>query len=167
MSTFTFTYSRTHTSVFVADNMRNVLRDIVMWSGLDSTKLIDQWSVIGRAIQTWLRSDDLLEIVIEFFVPGLTNLRGRWDFPIQYDGSGNDDDMWVARDHIRRTIEKAGRPPANAAYEIILVTRRGRPDVSGMGPATLRSTEGFISRTSGTAIATPDIMASIKYWRAA
>src|SRR5271156_3414498 len=112
MSTFTFTYTRTHTSVFVADNMRNVLRDVVMWSGLDPTNLIDDWSVIGQAIQTWLRSEDLLEIIIEFFVPGWTNLRGRWDFPIEYDGSGSDDDMWVARDHIRRTIEKAGRPPA-------------------------------------------------------
>lgn len=28
MSTFTYTYNRTHTSIFVADNMRNLLRDI-------------------------------------------------------------------------------------------------------------------------------------------
>ena len=75
--------------------------------------------------------------------------------------------MWVAREQIRRTIDKAGRPPANATYEVILYALSGRPDVPGMGPATLRSTEGLIGRTSGTAIATPDIMASLKYWRAA
>ena len=75
MSTFTFTYTRTHTSVFVADNMRNVLRDVVMWSGLDPTNLIDDWSVIGQAIQTWLRSEDLLEIIIEFLRPYLSAMK--------------------------------------------------------------------------------------------
>ncbi len=167
MSTFTFTYNRTHTSTFVADSMRNVLRDIIKWSGLDPTKLVDDWPVVGNAVRTWLNSGDLLEITIEFFRPGETKVVVRWDFPIRYDGIGIDGDMWVAKEHIRRTIEKAGRPPSNADYRIILTALPGRPYVADMVPAEFFSTDGLIGRSSGTAIATPDIMASIKYWRAA
>lgn len=167
MSTFTYTYNRTHTSIFVADNVRNLLRDIINWSGFDPTKLVDDWQVVGQAIQTWLRSGHLTEVTIEFFVPGSTRLAARWDFPVTYDGSGVDSDMWVARELVRRTVEKAGRPPANASYEILLSTSPGRPDVPRMGPATYRSTDGLVGRSSGTAIATPDVMAGLKYWRAA
>jgi len=167
MSTHTFTYNRSHTSIFVADNMRSILRDIVSWSGLDPTKLVDDWQVVGPAVQAWLRSGHLYEISIEFFLPASGKLVGRWDFPIAYDGNGVDGDMWVAREHVRRTIEKAGRPPAPSSYEVILWAHAGRPHVDGMGQAALRSTDGMIGRLSGTAIATPDIMASLKYWRAA
>src|SRR5690349_19290167 len=103
MSTATFTYNRTHTATFVADNMRNVLRDIISWSGLDPTKLADDWLIVGEAVRTWLQSEDLLEITLEFFMPGSDRIVARWDFPIRYDGSGTDDDMWVAKEHIKRT----------------------------------------------------------------
>ena len=167
MSTHTFAYTRTNTSIFAADNMRNLLRDIISWSGLDPTKLVDDWAIMGQAVQTWLRSGHLTEITIEFFLPGAPNVVGRWDFPITYDGSGVDSDMWVARELVRRTIEKSGRPPVHASYEVLLATLAGRPDVQGMHPATHRSTDGLIGRASGTAIATPDIMAGLRYWRAA
>jgi hypothetical protein len=164
MSTHVFTFNRTHTSTFVADNMRNLLRDIITWSGLDPTKLVDDWDVLGNAVRIWLRSGHLYEIVMEFYMPGTSGLVGRWDFPITYDGSGVEDDLWVAREHVRRTIDKAGRPPPAARYTIILRTHSGREDVPGMVLVELRSTSGMVGRSSGTAIATPDIMASLKYW---
>ena len=167
MSTLTFTYNRTHTSIFVADNMRNAIRDIIKWSGLNQTRLVDDWGVLGNAVRTWLGTGDLNDITIEFYRPSDGALISRWDFPISYDGSGVDDDMWVAKEHIRMTIEKAPRVPTNAVYRIILLTRPGRPNVPGMSSTNYRSTDGMVSRNSGTAVATPDIMATIKYWRAA
>ncbi len=167
MSTYTFTYSRTHTSVFVADNMRNLLRDIISLSGLDPTNLVDDWKTTGEAVKTWLSTGDLTRVTIEFFIPGSNKACLRWDFPISYDGSGVDDDMWLAKELVRNTIAKAGKPPANAKYEVILSTKPGRPNVPGMSSVEFRSTEGLVERTSGTAIATPDIMATMKYWRAA
>lgn len=168
MSTYTFTYNRTHTSVFVTDNMKNLLRDIIMWSGLEPTKLVDDWEgVLEEAVRTWLRSEDLEKIVLEFYVPGKEDVVARWDFPISYDGSGVGDDMWVAKDFVRRTIEKSQNPPANASYRVVLIAREGRPHVSGMVSTTLRATNGLTGHVSGTAIATPDIMASLKYWRVA
>lgn len=167
MSTFTYSYNRTQTSVFAADAMRNVLRDIIKWSGLDQTKLVDDWIVLGTAVRTWLATGDLEEITIEFYRAGDGTLISRWDFPISYDGSGVDDDMWIAKEHIRRTIEKAPSVPSNALYRIVLSARPGRPDVDGMTSTSYKSTNLMVSRSSGTAVATPDIMASIKYWRAA
>lgn len=167
MSTVVFAYGRAHTSVFAADNMRNLLRDIVAWSGLDQTQLVDDWSVVGNAVRTWLRSGDLLEVTLEFFLPGSNVACGRWDLPISYDGSGVDDDMWVAKSLVRQTIAKVGKPPANALYRVVLTHRPTAESVAGMYPATLRSVDGLVSRQSGTAIATPDIMATLKYWRAA
>lgn len=166
-STHTLTYSRTHTSVFVSDNIRNVLRDIIKEGGLDPTKLMDSWfSDIGTAVKRWLESGHLKEVVIEFYRPGSNEAVARWDFPISYDGSGSEDDMWISKRHIIRTIAKAAKPPGDATYRIILTHHAGAPDVEGMCSTEFKSTEGLVCRSSGTAIATPDIMAGLKYWRA-
>lgn len=166
-STYAITYSRTHTAAFVADNIRNVVRDIIREGGLDPTKLMDDWQTVGPAIKIWLESGHLEKIVIEFFIPGSNTASARWDFPITYDGSGVDDDMWVSKEHIIRTIAKASKPPSNAVYRVILINSPGRPDVPGMVNAEFKSTAGLICRNAGTSIATSDIMAGLQYWRAA
>lgn len=165
-STYTLTYSRTHTSVFVSDNIRNVLRDIINEGGLDPTNLMDSWSSnIGTAVKRWLESGHLKEIIIEFYRPGSNLASARWDFPISYDGSGSDDDMWISKRHIIRTIAKAAKPPTDALYRVILTHYPGEPYVEGLCDTAFKSTEGLICRSSGTAISTPDIMAGLKYWR--
>lgn len=166
-ATHTFTYNRTHTAAYVSDNILNVLRDIVREGGLDPTQLMDYWaSSTGNAVRTWLSTGDLTQVTIEFFAPGSNVAAGRWDFPVNYDGSGTDDDMWVSKQNILRALAKTQKPPANAKYEIILSTKPGRPDVAGMSSTQFRSTAGLVSRSAGLAIATPDIMAEAKYWRA-
>jgi hypothetical protein len=166
-ATHTLTYSRTHTSTYVADTMRNVLRDIVTAAGLDPTHLLDSWSSnLGRAMRRWLESGHLTGVTIEFYVPGSNQAAARWDFPVSYDGSGSHDDMWISKRHISRTLEKAEKPPANAAYRVVLTHSAGAPDVEGMCDTEFKSTAGLVSRPSGTAISTPDIMAGLTYWRA-
>lgn len=167
MAVSTFTYTRTHTATFVADHIRNQLNRIIQAAGLSPSQLLDDWTVVGPAVRTWLESSHLETVTIEFFKPGSDTLQLRWDFPIAYSGSGVDDDMWVDRDHVQRTIEKVGRPPAGCVYRIILTNRRGRPDVAGMSAATHRSTAGLVSRSTGTAIATHDLTAGLNYWRPA
>lgn len=167
ISTYTTTFTRAHTATFVADNMRNVLRDIIRENGLDPTRLMDLWDgPTGDAARIWLEGGYLKKITIEFYRPGSLRAATRWDFPIRYDGSGVDDDMWVDWQHLRRTLAKAAPPPSDCVYCVILRLWPGAPDVPGMGDAKLRSTEGLVSRETGTVIATPDIMISIRYWRA-
>lgn len=167
MTVSTFTFARTHSAVFVADNMRNQLRELVKAAGLDPTKLIDDWKVIGAAARAWMEGGYLTGVTIEFFRPGSDRALHRWDFDIGYGGSGVDDDMWVDRDHIRRTIEKAGKPPSGCTYRVLLSTRSGRPDQPGMVRQSFKSTEGLVSRACGTAIATQDVTAGLRYWRPA
>jgi hypothetical protein len=165
MSVSTFAYTRTHTATYVADNMRNQLKRIIQAAGLSPEDLVDSWDVLGEAVRTWLRSGHLKKVILEFYKPGSDKLEGRWDFDIDYDGSGVDDDMWVDREHLRRTIEKAGQPPSGCRYRVVLRHDPGAPGVTGMSSATLRATEGFVSRAAGTSIATADIMAGLNYWR--
>lgn len=167
LATYTVTYLRTHTATFVADNMRNVLRDIIRDVGLDPSDLLDDWDVIGRGVRTWLESGHLQKIIIEFYWHGSSSAVTRWDFPINYNGSGVDDDMWVDREHLRRTIAKADRPPLGCKYRVVLINGPGRPYVPGFVATTLLSTEGLVNRSAGTVIATRDIMASIEYWKSA
>lgn len=73
--------------------------------------------------------------------------------------------MWIDRAFIQDAIAKATAPPSGCIYRILLTTRDGRPDVSGVGPATFRSINGLTAREAGTIIATPDLMASARYYR--
>lgn len=163
----TTAYTRSHTSTFASDNMRNVLRDIIRDHGLDPTALMDSFErVLGRAIRTWMETGHLQKITIEFYRPGTGKLDTRWDFPIRYDGNGSDD-MWVDWDHLHSSMAKAQPPSRDCRYEVILSTKPGRPDVDGMASCQFRPTDGLVARETGTVIATPDIMASATYWRAA
>lgn len=165
ISVKTTTYTRTHTAAFVSDKMRNLLKRLVYHAGLDPKQLLDEWSDwIDRAVRTWLETGDLLSIIIEFYLPGSDDAAARWDFPIRYDGNGVDE-MWVDRDFFEESFVKAEAPPKGCLYRVALRTKEGRPDVPGVSSTTLRSTAGLVARESGTVIATPDIMASARYYR--
>lgn len=158
-------YARTHTAVYVSDKMRNLLMVLVRHHGLDPEKLVDAWSDwVDRAARFWLETGDLLEIIIEFYLPGSAVATARWDFPIRDDGNSMDV-MWVDKEYFIKSFIKAKCPPANCLYRVVLITREGRPDVPGVGPTTLRSINGLKAREVGTVIATPDIMASARYYR--
>jgi hypothetical protein len=165
-STYTFTFNRTHTATFAADAMRNALRDLLLGVGLDPLSLVTSWSVNGEAARTWLRSGHLRELVLELYVPGSSKVAARIDIPIRYDGSGVSDDMWVDREHVRRTAAYIGKLPAHYRYDVIFRLAPGAPPVVGMGDATLRGTGGLSARSAGTVIATPDIVGGLRYWRA-
>lgn len=160
------TFARTHTSVFVSDKLRNFLKLLVRHYGLDPQGVVDAWSDwVDRAARTWLESGHLEAIIIEFYWPGSNDAVARWDFPIRYDGNGVDE-MWIDRLFFEDSLPKAKPPPAGCSYRIVLKNSPGRPDVPGVGSTTLRSTDGLISREVGTIIATPDVMASARYYRA-
>lgn len=158
-------YARTHTAVFVSDKLRNFLKILVRHYGLNPQGVVDAWSDwVDLAARTWLETGHLEAIVLEFYKPGSTCAAARWDFPIRYDGNGVDE-MWVDRLFLEETFSKASTPPSGCLYRIVLQTDTRRPDVPGVGPTTFRSTNGMTAREAGTVIATPDIMASARYYR--
>ncbi|MEW8050407.1 MAG: hypothetical protein AB2809_08525 [Candidatus Thiodiazotropha sp.] len=149
----------------MSDKLRNLLKVLVRNHGLDPQKVVDAWSSwVDRAARTWLESGHLRAIVVEFYMPGSDYAAARWDFPIRYDG--NDvDEMWVDRGLMEDSFAKSTPPPAGCAYRIVLQTAPGEPHVAGVGDTELRSVKGLTSREVGTVIATPDIMASARYYR--
>ena len=162
---YSYSYNRTHTSVYVSDKMRNLLRDLVRYCGLNPQRVLDAWSHwVDRSARTWLMSGHLCGIIIEFFKPGSNNAVARWDFPIRYD-AGDIDEMWVDRQFFEESFPKAKAPSPECSYRILLEVLPGEPHVEGVGYTTCRSTNGLVAREIGTVIATPDIMASARYYR--
>jgi hypothetical protein len=157
-------YARAHTAAFVSDKMRNLLKNLVQYHGLDPIALMDAWtSWVDRAARTWLESGHLQKFIIEFYKPGTTVALARWDFPIRYDGNGADE-MWIDREFMHQSFAKAAAPPPGCVYRILLLAPGGQ-EVFGVSNTPFYSLNGLVAREAGTVIATPDIMASMTYYR--
>lgn len=168
MSTATvhvYSYARTQTAVYVSDKLRNLLKLLVRNYGLNPQDVVDAWSGwVDHAARTWLESGHLTAIVIEFYWPGSNDAVARWDFPIRYDGR-DIDEMWVDRLFFEGSFAKAKAPPRGCSYRIVLQHSPGEPHVEGLSSTSFRSVDGLIAREAGTVIATPDIVASARYYR--
>lgn len=168
MSTIVAANTYTHSVTFITDKMLRSLLIIVRESGLDPSKLTDDWTCLNRGISTWLGTHDLLKVVLEVFNPRDDTLLGRWDFGIVYDYAGDSDGgFWVDSEAIRYAIKKAGLWPSHCEYRLVVLTQPGRPDVEGWGKATLYSTAGFVRQSIGTTIGAGQVGSSTAYWRKA
>jgi len=162
---YSHVYAKTHCIVFLSDSLRNTLREVIRENGLSPDRLMQDWSTIERGIRSWLDSGHLTDIVVEFFKPGAAVASARWEFPIGYDGSGVDDDMWLDKDYLRQLIAKSARPSNDCIYRILLCTSSGAPEVSGFTDCTFLSTAKLAARQAGTVIATGHMTAGATYWR--
>lgn len=159
------TFTQTHSIVFLSDNLRNTLREVIRENGLSPDKLVQDWTTIERGIQTWLQSRHLTNIVVEFFRPGASTASARWEFPVGYSGSGVEDDMWLDKAYLRQLIAKAARPSTDCTYRILLCTATGAATVAGFTDCTFLSTGQLAARQAGIVIATGHITAGATYWR--
>jgi hypothetical protein len=158
-------YARAHTAAYVSDKMRNLLKILIRFHGLDPTALVDAWTAwVDHAARVWLESGDLLKIIIEFYKPYARVASARWDFPIRYDGNGVDE-MWVDREFFEGSFAKAAPPPVGCVYRVLLLPRPGACALPGLIDAEFLALNGLVAREAGTVIATPDIMASMTYYR--
>jgi hypothetical protein len=151
--------------VFLSDNLRNTLREVIRENGISPQKLMQDWETIECGILTWLQSGDLNNIVVEFFKPGASVASARWEFPIGYAGSGVDDDMWLDRAYLRQLIAKSARPTTDCTYRIILCTDATAPNIPGFSHCPFLSTGQLAARQAGTVIATGHMTAGATYWR--
>lgn len=160
-------YSYTHSVTYVADNVLKSLKDIIRLSGMNPTKLTDEWDSIHRAMRAWLDSQHLEKVVLEVYNPSTGTLVLRWDIDIAYQWSSGDGTFYTDTDQLRYHIRKAGVAPADARYDVLLKNKPGRPDVAGWGPASFRSTDGMARQSLGSTIEHSGLGASAAYWRSA
>ena len=158
-------YSYTHSVTYVADNVLKSLKDIIRLSGMDPTKLTNEWESTHRAIRTWLDSEHLEKVVLEVYNPADGALVLRWDIDIVYQWSSSDGVFYTDTDQLRYHIRKAGVAPAAARYDILLKNKPGRPDVAGWGTGSFRPTDGLVRQSLGSTIEHSGLGASAAYWR--
>ena len=155
----------THTVTYVTEEMIRSLKDIIRWSGLSLTNILDNWESVETAIHTWLSSKTLKQVTLEVYSATTNNLVVRWDFDIEYSyGSSDDGSLWADPDAIRHAIQKAGAVASTCRYEFKLRAPGGSP-VPGWGPGTYRSTEGFSRQSVGTTIGADSLASTTSYWR--
>src|SRR5260370_35899637 len=165
MSTFVAVNTYTHSVTYVDENILRSLQDIVRMSGLDPSKISDEWVTLERGIRTWLDSKHLEKIVLEVYNPSTDALIGRWDIDIAYDWNGDSGRFWVDTDQIKAAITKAGVWPSASKYRIVCSNKDGRSDVVGWTSTTLRSTSGMIKQSLGTTIEHNGLGAGASYYR--
>jgi hypothetical protein len=154
----------TNSVTYVADNILKSFKDIIRLSGLDPAKFANDWDSNMRAIKTWLGTGDLEKVVLEIFHPRTGALIVRWDIDIVYGWSG-DGSFWTDTEQLKYHIRKAGLAPSDAAYDIVLKNKPGRPDVAGWGPGSFRCTDGFVRHSLGSTIEHYGLGGSAAYWR--
>ena len=156
------TYATTH----VATNLIRSLKQLVVSSGLDATKLLGDWRTLERGVATWMGTRHLTRLLLEIYSTGTGKLVRRFDFDIDYSYHPNGDgDLWIDPDSVDYAIRKAGQLPANCSYDIFAQTSPGRPDVAGWSTGTLRSTAGLTRRSVGATVGGGDLGASLGVWK--
>lgn len=158
-------YTRTHSVTFLTDNLLNALREVIRENGLSPERLMQDRDTLARGIKTWLNSGHLTNVIVECFRPGAAIADARWEFPVDYSGSGVEDDMWVDKNYLRQLIAKAKRPSSDCGYRVVLITSPGAARVDGFFGCTLLSTGALAARQAGTAIATGHLTAGVTYWK--
>jgi hypothetical protein len=154
----------THSVTYLADNILKSFKDIIRLSGLEPGKFVAGWESNIRAIKTWLSTGDLEQVILEVFDPRTNALVVRWDIDIIYNWSG-DGSFWTDTEQLKYHIRKAGFAPSDATYDILLKTMPGRPDVTGWGPGSYRSTDGFVRHSLGSTINHYGLGGNAAYWR--
>lgn len=165
MSTTVFVNTYTHSVTYVTDKLLTSIKNIVRQSGLNPSKLTQEWESLERGIKTWLSTEHLEQVHLEVFNPTNNKLVGRWDLEIFYAFSGDGAAFWLDPDVISYHIKKQGLWPSNCDYRIIVTAKRGRPNVLGWSNTTFYSTEGFVRQSIGTTIDAGGLSTGASYWR--
>jgi Bacterial HORMA domain 2 len=158
-------YTFAQNVIFLSDNFRNSLREVIRENGLSPEKLMQDWGTIEDGIQTWLYSRHLQTIVVEFYKPGASCVSARWDFPISYVGLGVNDDMWPDKTYLRQLIAKSARPTSDCTYRVIFCTLANARYVPDFSACTCLATGQLAARQAGTIIAAGQLTAGATYWR--
>jgi hypothetical protein len=158
-------YSYTHSVTYVADNILKSLKDIIRMSGLDPSKLVNNWDSNMLALRTWLESGHLQRVVLEIFDPKTNGLILRWDIDIVYSWSSGDSTFWTDTEQLKYHIRKGGAAPAEASYRLLMDNKPGRPNVEGWSSTSFRSMDGMVRQSLGSTIEHSGLGASAAYWR--
>src|SRR5438445_4593075 len=104
--------TRVYSVTYVTDNVLMTLQNIIRLSGLNPSKISDEWDTIHRGMKAWIDSEHLIRVILEVYSPATDKLVGRWDIDIGYGWNSSDGNFWVDTDQIKMAILKQGVWPS-------------------------------------------------------
>lgn len=165
MSTFVAVSTYTHSVTFVTESILRCLKDIVRDSGLDPGRLASQWTVLERGLSTWLGSQHLESVRLEVFDARTGAFVGGWEFAIAHSWRERGVSLWVDTEQIQYALRKQGLWPSSCDYRVVVTHKPGYVSVDGWQSTTLRSTDGFVRQSLGTAMDSSGLGAAASYFR--
>lgn len=160
-------FSYTHSVTYVTDNILKSLKDIIVLSGLDPQKLVNDWKVLHAGIKRWIDSKHLETVTLEIYNPSTDALVYRWDISVIYNWAFDAGTFWTDTDQLRYAIRQKGLIPSQVNYGVKVHNKLGHPDVDGWTSTTYRSTDGMVRQSLGTTIEHNGLGANTAYWRKA
>lgn len=158
-------YSYSHSVSYVTDNILKSFKDVLVNSGLDPQKLVEEGKVLHAGIKQWIETGHLESVTLEIYHPATDKLIGRWDIAVTYGWSSDAGKFWVDTDTIRYAIKKLGLHPSEALYRVVVKNKPGQPVVNGWSTTEFRSTDGMVRQSIGTGVEHNGLSASTSYWR--
>ncbi|MFE8596580.1 HORMA domain containing protein [Archangium violaceum] len=158
-------YSYAHSVTYVADNILKSLKEIIRQSGLNPEHLVGKWASTLNAIRIWIESGHLELVVLEIYHPKTDELITRWDLTIVYAWTSSDGSFWTDTEQLAYHVRKAGIPPEQARYRVLLQTKPDSPHVDGWSDTSYRSTSGMVRQSLGSTVEHSGLGAQGGYWR--
>ena len=162
-TTTTRTYTRTNTSVYLAEIIMGTIADLLADLGIDVTDLYREWKQDESAIKEWIEEESLKEVVLECHQPeGLVS--PIIEFPVSYSADVVADAKFTAhRAALARYRAKLSRVPRGTTFRLFCTFRKQHSSQPGWGPGTRESTEGLRSVTFGALATGPHGSVSMRY----
>lgn len=125
-STFTYSYTRTHTATHLTEVILGTITDILADLGINMDRFHCDWVQNENAIKAWIEEGSLTQVVLECHRPSGT-VDPVIEFPVSYTASGTGDAEFTAsRARLSRFRAKLDRvppaPPTNCSARSTVTT---------------------------------------------
>jgi hypothetical protein len=163
-STYTYSYTRSHTATHLTDIILGAITEILADLGINMDRLHRDWEQNENAIKAWIEEGSLDTVVLECHQPWGTVVPVI-EFPVSYTTSGDGNAEFTAsRARLARFRAKLDRVPAGTTYKLLCTYNGPCSDQPGWGPGQRASIGGLHSITFGTLGSAPHASTGMRYY---
>jgi len=163
-STFTYSYTRTHTATHLTDLILGTITDILAELDINMDRLHRDWVQNENAIKAWVEEGSLDTVVLECHQPSGA-VAPVIEFPVSYTASGaGNTEFTASRARAARFRAKFDRIPSGTTYKLFCTFNGSHTAQPGWGPGTRANTDGLCGITFGTLSSAPHASAGMRYF---
>jgi hypothetical protein len=163
VSTYTVSFTRTHTATHLTDVILGTIGDILADLGIPISRFTRDWETNENAINAWITEGSLEQVILECHQPSGT-VDPVIEFPVSYTAAATGDAEFTAsRARLARFRAKLDRVPAGTTYRLFCTFSGPHTPQPGWSPGSRASTDGLSSITFGTLGRAPHGSTSMRY----